>query len=373
MVPEAGKDWEVMLGPFEEQIFSKLGNTHWTLLVNEVNRHVPEVSDLLGKFRFVPAWRVDDIMVSYAPEGGSVGPHVDSYDVFLLQGSGKRRWAIEGSRTSDEMEKARSVQDIDVRVLADFKEDQAWVLEPGDALYLPPRVAHYGVSLDEECMTYSVGFRAPSARDLVAFFGDHVSSTVTKADNFFADPDLRKQNNHGLISREAVSRAREMIREAVLSALDDDDDFDRWFGEHVTRSRRDHTGYPVPMDDLEGLSFGYQLPEDVTSAIRRAYRKGNTLSAGADLDNLGPFVYHAEGITFAFVEHMGSQGGTTLFVDGNVFPLPARRAFMASLICKSSRLSPQDLGPALEGEHGTEVGELLHLLLRGGFIYPADD
>ena len=77
------------------------------------------------------------------------------------------------------------------------------------------------------------------------------------------------------------------------------------------RSRRDHTGYPVPMDDLEGLSFGYQLPEDVTSAVRRAYRKGNTLSAGADLDNLGPFVYHAEGITFAFVEHMGSQGGGT--------------------------------------------------------------
>eukprot|EP00904_Undaria_pinnatifida_P011073 jgi/Undpi1/7096/HiC_scaffold_22.g09570.m1 len=148
-VDEGGDDWEVEHGPFEEEAFSEIGETHWTLLVNEVNRHVPEVSDLLSNFRFVPTWRVDDVMVSYAPERGSVGPHVDNYDVFLLQGAGKRRWAIEETLTSSEEEAARSIEGIDLRVLSDFKEAQAWVLEPGDALYIPPRIAHHGVSLDE--------------------------------------------------------------------------------------------------------------------------------------------------------------------------------------------------------------------------------
>ncbi|CAN0426862.1 unnamed protein product, partial [Ectocarpus sp. 8 AP-2014] len=103
-------------------MFSNLGETHWTLLVNEVNRHVPEVSDLLMNFQFIPSWRVDDVMVSYAPKGGSVGPHLDNYDVFLLQGAGKRLWSIEDSFASGEEEEERLVKDIDVRVLAEFKK-----------------------------------------------------------------------------------------------------------------------------------------------------------------------------------------------------------------------------------------------------------
>ncbi|CAM9223205.1 unnamed protein product, partial [Hapterophycus canaliculatus] len=355
-VDNAGKDWEVEHGPFEEQMFSNLGETHWTLLVNEVNRHVPEVSDLLGKFQFIPSWRVDDVMVSYAPKGGSVGPHVDNFDVFLLQGAGKRRWSIEGAVTSGDEEEARSVQDIDLRVLADFQESQGWVLEPGDALYLPPRFAHHGVSQDEECMTYSIGFRAPSTRDLVTFFSDHVATAKTKADAFYQDPDLRRQESCGLISREAVSRAKELIREAVLSALDDEEAFDKWFGAQVTRSRRDHAGYPMQMDEEEGLSFGYQLPIDVTAAVKRAFLKEKASGDGArDADGLGPFVYHAEGLTFAFIEHEGPEEGATVFVDGNEFPLSKETAFAASLVCDSPRLSPRDLGPALDGEQGEGV------------------
>ncbi|CAB1099265.1 unnamed protein product [Ectocarpus sp. CCAP 1310/34] len=373
-VDNAGKDWEVEHGPFEEKMFSNLGETHWTLLVNEVNRHVPEVSDLLMKFQFIPSWRVDDVMVSYAPKGGSVGPHVDNYDVFLLQGAGKRLWSIEDSFTSGEEEEERLVKDIDLRVLTEFKKSEGWVLEPGDALYLPPRLAHYGVSQDEECMTYSVGFRAPSVRDLVSFFGEHVGSTATKPDDFFQDPNLKRQESHGLISREAVSKAKGLVREALLSALDDDVAFDRWFGAQVTRSRRDHSSYPVPMDDEQGLSFGYQFPKDVTAAVKRAFHKEAESGAGAGSgDGLGPFVYHAEGLTFAFVEHEGRGQGATLFVDGTDFPVPQEMAFAAALVCDSQRLSPRELGPALLGEQGEGVETLLHSLLKEGYLYPADD
>ncbi|CAM9668360.1 unnamed protein product [Ectocarpus sp. 13 AM-2016] len=355
-------------------MFSNLGETHWTLLVNEVNRHVPEVSDLLMKFQFIPSWRMDDIMVSYAPKGGSVGPHVDNYDVFLLQGAGNRLWSIEDSFTSGDEEEERLVKDIDLRVLAEFKKSEGWVLEPGDALYLPPRLAHYGISQDEECMTYSVGFRAPSVRDLVSFFAEHVGSTATKPDDFFQDPNLKRQESHGLISREAVSKAKGLVREALLSALEDDVAFDRWFGAQVTRSRRDHSGYPVPMDDEQGLSFGYHLPKDVTAAVKRAFRKEAESGAWAGSgDGLGPFVYHAEGLTFAFVEHEGPGQGATLFVDGTDFPVPQEMAFAAALVCDSPRLSPRELGPALVGEQGEGVETLLHSLLKEGYLYPADD
>ncbi|CAN0418976.1 unnamed protein product [Laminaria digitata] len=130
----------------------------------------------------------------------------------------------------------------------------------------------------------------------------------------------------------------------------------------------------MPMDDEDGLSFGYQLPEDVTSALRRAFHKGEEAGAAAgNGDGLGPFAYHAEGLTFAYVEHEGSEKGATLFVDGNAYPLPENLSFAASLICDSPRLSPRELGPALEGEHGAGVETLLHSLLKEGYLYPADD
>ncbi|CAM9240657.1 unnamed protein product, partial [Phaeothamnion confervicola] len=165
--------WQLSSGPFEEADFSRVffGKVPWTLLVNEVNRHVPEASDLLQRFAFLPSWRIDDLMVSYAPRGGGVGPHVDSYDVFLLQVAGTRQWSIETQAISTEAEVERLVPGIDVRILKGFQEDHTWTLNPGDMLYLPPRVPHHGVSLDDECITYSVGFRAPSHREVGCLMG----------------------------------------------------------------------------------------------------------------------------------------------------------------------------------------------------------
>ena len=147
-------------GPQSAARLRRLPATHWTLLVQGVDRLVPEVAALTLPFRFVPDWRIDDVMVSFAPRFGSVGPHVDSYDVFLLQGQGRRRWAID-TRATPEFRPG-----LDLRILRRFRPEATWVLEPGDMLYLPPGVAHHGVAL-EDCLTYSIGFRAPSGRELL--------------------------------------------------------------------------------------------------------------------------------------------------------------------------------------------------------------
>ena len=135
----------------------------WTLLVQGVNLHDAAAAELMGRFRFVPDARLDDLMISYATDGGGVGPHFDSYDVFLLQVSGRRRWRI-SSQTSLEL-----IPDMPLKILADFNAEQEWVLEPGDMLYLPPQYAHDGIA-EGECMTCSIGFRAPAYRELAGHF-----------------------------------------------------------------------------------------------------------------------------------------------------------------------------------------------------------
>ena len=130
--------WSVKSGPFDERDFAKLGKNDWTLLVQSVNHYLPEAADLLAQFHFIPHARLDDLMVSYAPKGGGVGAHVDSYDVFLLQGSGHRNWKI------SEQTDLSLVEGAPLRILKNFKAEQEWVLEAGDMLYLPPQIAHWG-------------------------------------------------------------------------------------------------------------------------------------------------------------------------------------------------------------------------------------
>lgn len=136
--------------------------TLWTLLVNDTDQFLPELKAVLEPFRFLPDWRIDDLMISFAVEGGSVSPHIDEYDVFLIQAQGKRRWQI----NQQAPDKQNFLPDLELRIMRDFQVEQEWVLEPGDMLYLPPNVPHYGVALDQ-CMTYSVGFRAPTQADML--------------------------------------------------------------------------------------------------------------------------------------------------------------------------------------------------------------
>ena len=159
LVQHKDGEWTLRHGPFAKRQMPTVKTPTWTLLVQGVDLHLPAAHELLARFRFVPDARLDDLMISYAADGGGVGPHFDSYDVFLLQVHGKRRWRI--GRMSD----PALVPDVPLKILSNFQPEEEWVLEPGDMLYLPPRWAHDGVA-EGECMTCSIGFRAP-ARDEV--------------------------------------------------------------------------------------------------------------------------------------------------------------------------------------------------------------
>lgn len=159
---EPGGGWSLRQGPLARRQLPPLKQPDWTLLVQGVDLHVDAVHRLMQRFRFVPDARLDDLMVSWASDGGGVGPHYDSYDVFLLQASGQRRWRI--GRQKD-----LSLQpDLPLKILSHFEPEEEWVLEPGDMLYLPPQWAHDGVAVGGECMTYSVGFRVPQRGGLAA-------------------------------------------------------------------------------------------------------------------------------------------------------------------------------------------------------------
>ncbi len=160
LVTAFGGRWRLAHGPFPARRMPSLRRRGWTLLVHGVNLHDAAADELLARFRFLPDARLDDLMASFATDGGGVGPHVDSYDVFLVQTHGRRRWRIGRQRD------VRLVAGLPLKILADFRPTHEWVLEPGDLLYLPPGIAHEGVALGE-CITCSIGFRAPAWQELV--------------------------------------------------------------------------------------------------------------------------------------------------------------------------------------------------------------
>ncbi|MFC4594952.1 MULTISPECIES: cupin domain-containing protein [Sphingobium] len=210
-------------GPLPEARFGELGDSAWTLLVQAVDHHAPQVAELIDAFRFIPNWRIDDVMVSYATDGGGVGPHYDQYDVFLIQGLGRRRWRV-GPRCNSQ---TPLVPHEDLRLIADFDATDEWILEPGDMLYVPPCYAHDGIAVGDDCMTYSIGFRAPSVAELIEGWSEHQADGLTEEDRY-ADPGLAIQVNAGEISAPALDRLHAM----VMQALSDRDAFARWFGLH---------------------------------------------------------------------------------------------------------------------------------------------
>lgn len=157
IVEDGAEPWEVRQGPFHSTVWRKLKGKKWTALVQAVDHYLPPLADLLDHFAFVPEWRIDDVMVSYAVPGGSVGAHFDQYDVFLLQGPGQRRWQL-GEPCNDQTPRLEHAQ---LRLIADMPVSFDEILGPGDLLYVPPGLGHHGVA-QTECLTYSVGFRAPS-------------------------------------------------------------------------------------------------------------------------------------------------------------------------------------------------------------------
>ncbi|WP_295528023.1 cupin domain-containing protein [Novosphingobium sp. Chol11] len=299
LIRQAGSKWAMEEGHFSEKRFSKLGKQPWTLLVQAVDHHVPEVAALIEPFRFIPNWRIDDVMVSYASDGGGVGPHFDQYDVFLVQGLGRRRWQI-GPLCDAQ---TPLLPHDDLRLLADFEPTSEWLLEPGDILYVPPRFAHNGVAVGDDCMTYSIGFRAPSRRELLSNWCDAALDRLDDDDRF-ADPGLARQANPG----EIMPQALEELRAMIAARLDDAEAFARWFGAFTTTPKYPETDWqleaPVARADLvEAVAAGRTLRRNPASR-------------------------------YAFIR--SGDGALVLFVDGEPIHCDPAAAALAERLCASA-------------------------------------
>jgi 50S ribosomal protein L16 3-hydroxylase len=215
LVLHARGKWKLEEGPFAEERFATLPEKGWSLLVQGVHQ-----------FDFIPRTRLDDLMVSLAPDGGGVGPHFDSYDVFLLQGHGKRLWRVSSQQDMT------LVPDAPLRILKNFKTDEEWLLEPGDMLYLPPKLAHWGIAVGE-CMTWSIGFRAPSAQELGTQFLVYMQDRV-HLEGLYADPDLQPQRRPAQIGSQMLRKVREMLQGVRWNS----DDIARFLGTYLTEPKQ---------------------------------------------------------------------------------------------------------------------------------------
>ncbi len=226
--------WSVQNGPFDDEDFAKLPERDWTLLVQSVNHHLPEAADLLNQFNFIPHARLDDLMVSYAPDGGGVGPHTDSYDVFLLQGSGHRNWKISATNINGKPADLTLLENAPLKILKHFETEQEWVLEAGDMLYLPPQIAHWGTAVGDDCMTYSIGFRAPKTQELMyeflSYLQDHLS-----AEGLYNDPDLTLQNHPAEISELMTNKVSEILQKITW----DKNNVADFLGKYLTEPKPD--------------------------------------------------------------------------------------------------------------------------------------
>jgi len=286
-------EWRVREGPFSRSELARLPQSDWTLLVQGLNLEVPDADALLRMFRFLPHARLDDVMVSYAAAGGGVGPHFDSYDVFLLQGPGRRRWGI-GKRYDPELEPGASL-----KILRRFNAEKEWLLHPGDMLYLPPGWAHEGVAL-EPCFTYSIGFRAPSsgaiAREFLGFLQERVAFDGVYADRGAKSPRHAAEIPKGMLQHaiEATSKIRWRGRDVA-----------RFLGEHLSEPKP-HVSFarprrPLPLSRFASRSRARGLRLDLRTRMLfrgddffingervAAARSGGALSRLADERSLPP-------------------------------------------------------------------------------------
>ena len=278
--------WRVRTGPFQEAVFPALPEQDWTLLVQDVDKWDPDVRALIARFDFLPRWRMDDVMISFAAAGGSVGAHVDQYDVFLLQGHGQRRWQIDASESTKGKRPPLDFRpDIELKQLTKVKPTHDWVLAPGDMLYLPPNVPHNGVA-EDACLTFSFGMRAPASAELIS---DYLDTLVVDADESirYQDPDLKLPEDPNEIDVAAMNRVV-----AALNAIrmNDPDKLGDWFGRFITTYRA--AGEVMPsgpapsLDEVDqALAHGLLLERHPWARLawRRAKRGASLYCSGLDL------------------------------------------------------------------------------------------
>ena len=324
------KNWQVIHGPLSEADFNKERDFPWTLLVQGVDCFVPEVHDFLAKFRFLPSWRLDDLMISYATKGAGVGAHYDRYDVFLIQGEGQRQWQV--GQTCNE-NSALMVHD-QLSLLQDFELSEEFILNPGDMLYIPPLVAHKGIALSDVCVTYSVGFRSPSHGDVLTTFADERSMDIS-ADLRLKDHGFT--SNSGEISAADVEGLMQLMRDQITP-----ENVAQWFGKHSTEAK-----YPA-LDMAEEAMDQTELE----SIISDAYG----------------VLRVSEGVRLAYTWQ--GDGGLTLFVQGEALPCPPDATAFVEAIANQWLLEVDEMAPLVANDAAMAMLLILH---NQGYLYFADE
>jgi 50S ribosomal protein L16 3-hydroxylase len=315
LVTRKGARWSMQNGPFAElPSFDQKG---WTLLVQGANLHHDPANALLQEFQFIPQARLDDLMISYASDTGGVGPHFDSYDVFLLQAHGRRRWRISAQKDLS------LVEGVPLKILKNFQADEEYVLEPGDMLYLPPHYAHDGTAVGE-CMTYSIGFRAPSYQELGESFLQFMADSIDLPGRY-ADPDLAPAKHPAEISKAMVSRIAAELEKVRFT----DDDISVFLGEHLSE--------PKPTVFFSPPARPLTLPRFAETAKKR----------GLVLSRKSRMLYR----------------GKHVFINGESFSAsPADRASLTALA------DSRKLEPALVSSASQDVIEAFHLWYQDGWL-----
>ncbi|MDV5861646.1 cupin domain-containing protein [Pseudomonas mendocina] len=329
VIEHGERPWELQRGPFNEDTFQDLPERDWTLLVQAVDQFVPEVAELLEDFKFLPKWRIDDLMISFAAPGGGVGPHFDNYDVFLLQAHGHRRWQIGQMCDAD----SPLLPHADLKILAQFEPTDEWVLAPGDMLYLPPCLAHCGTA-EDDCMTYSVGFRAPSAAEVLTHFTDFLGQFLPDEERY-SDADIQPSEDPNQIQRDALERLKALLNEH----MSDERLLMTWFGQFMTEPK-----YPelVAGIEIEEEDFLGAL-EDGAIIIRNPSARMAWSEVGEDL---------------------------VLFASGQSRLVSARLRELLKLICSADALHVENLGAWLADDEGRT---LLWELVKQGSLGFADE
>ena len=317
-----GESWDLQHGPFSDEIFSALPKADWTLLVQAVDHCVPKAAELLELFNFIPRWRIDDLMMSYANHGGGVGPHFDHYDVFLVQTSGQRKWEVGG--IYDESSPIR--ENLPVKILENFQATDSWVLDPGDILYLPPGIGHNGIAQGDGCITCSVGFRAPAHSEILREYTDYLGDRLTESSRY-QDPDLIAQKNTGEINIETIEKFQQILSDYIQDSAAISD----WLGRYVTTPKYQH----VNDLELQQSEHAYSLAE----------LKNHLASHYCLIRN--------EGSRFAF---KADAKQNILFVDGHVIKTQPNSNELIVLLCNQINIQPKDF-------HQSEDNLLLLLTL----------
>ncbi|MDX1489947.1 MAG: cupin domain-containing protein [Pseudohongiellaceae bacterium] len=323
--------WELQTGPFGENTFARLENKVWTLLVQAADQWHEGVRSMLSSFDFIPNWRIDDIMISYSTDSGGVGPHFDYYDVFLIQGSGQKRWRLGGHSDSN----SQCLPDNSLRLLAEFECEEDWVLNPGDILYIPPNWAHYGTAIGES-ITYSVGFRAPSIAEVIDDFSHEILAELAPEQRY-SDAAPYTIGATG----EMRSDAGEQLSALLSATYTDPDRLGHWFARYMTRPK-----YPELFEALEPPLTPAQFAEQASKR-------------GALLKNPSS--------RFAFRK---LDTHCVLYVDGEDFECSFEYLDILPILCDTQDMD-RDWTPLLQPlTHGMEIATSLY---NQGSLLFADD